>query len=163
MKPIDKLKDILYDSIDYIIMLGIVVVVILVIGWRLDILFTDSDVAEIPTNEVSEPVTNEQEQKPDDVSGTPSNESSEPESTETPSNANTESEKVEVTIPDGSLPNEIGKILQESGVIESSKDFVNKAVELGLDTKLRSGSYSLTTNQSIEEIVLIIAKQASNN
>ena len=163
MKPIDKLKDILYDSIDYIIMLGIVVVVILVIGWRLDILFTDSDVAEIPTNEVSEPVTNEQEQKPDDVSGTPSNESPEPESTETPSNANTESEKVEVTIPDGSLPNEIGKILQESGVIESSKDFVNKAVELGLDTKLRSGSYSLTTNQSIEEIVLIIAKQASNN
>lgn len=157
MKPVDKLKDILYDSIDYIIMIGIVVVVILVIGWRLDILFTGSDVAEVPTNEVSEPIANEVEPKPDDTSGNQSNESP-----ETPSNENAGSTEVQVTIPDGSLPNEIGKILQESGVIEDSKEFVNKAVELGLDTKLRSGSYSLNTNQSIEEIVLIISKQASN-
>jgi len=157
VKPVDKLKDILYDSIDYIIMIGIVVVVILVIGWRLDILFTGSDVAEVPTNEVSEPIANEVEPKPDDTSGNQSNESP-----ETPSNENAGSTEVQVTIPDGSLPNEIGKILQESGVIEDSKEFVNKAVELGLDTKLRSGSYSLNTNQSIEEIVLIISKQASN-
>ena len=157
MKPVDKLKDILYDSIDYIIMIGIVVVVILVIGWRLDILFTGSDVAEVPTNEVSEPITNEVEPKPDDTSGNQSNESP-----ETPSNENAGSTEVQVIIPDGSLPNEIGKILQESGVIEDSKEFVNKAVELGLDTKLRSGSYSLNTNQTIEEIVLIISKQASN-
>ena len=157
MKSVDKLKDILYDSIDYIIMIGIVVVVILVIGWRLDILFTGSDVAEVPTNEVSEPITNEVEPKPDDTSGNQSNESP-----ETPSNENAGSTEVQVIIPDGSLPNEIGKILQESGVIEDSKEFVNKAVELGLDTKLRSGSYSLNTNQTIEEIVLIISKQASN-
>jgi len=157
VKSVDKLKDILYDSIDYIIMIGIVVVVILVIGWRLDILFTGSDVAEVPTNEVSEPITNEVEPKPDDTSGNQSNESP-----ETPSNENAGSTEVQVIIPDGSLPNEIGKILQESGVIEDSKEFVNKAVELGLDTKLRSGSYSLNTNQTIEEIVLIISKQASN-
>lgn len=157
MKPVDKLKDILYDSIDYIIMIGIVVVVILVIGWRLDILFTGSDVAEVPTNEVSEPITNEVEPKPDDTSGNQSNESP-----ETPSNENAGSTEVQVTIPDGSLPNDIGKILEESGVIENSNEFVNKAVELGLDTKLRSGSYSLNTNQTIEEIVLIISKQASN-
>ncbi|TFZ40707.1 hypothetical protein E4100_03890 [Soehngenia longivitae] len=157
MKSVDKLKDILYDSIDYIIMIGIVVVVILVIGWRLDILFTGSDVAEVPTNEVSEPITNEVEPKPDDTSGNQSNESP-----ETPSNENAGSTEVQVIIPDGSLPNEIGKILQESGVIEDSNAFVNKAVELGLDTKLRSGSYSLNTNQTIEEIVLIISKQASN-
>ena len=157
MKSVDKLKDILYDSIDYIIMIGIVIVVILVIGWRLDILFTGSDVAEVPTNEVSEPITNEVEPKPDDTSGNQSNESP-----ETPSNENAGSTEVQVIIPDGSLPNEIGKILQESGVIEDSKEFVNKAVELGLDTKLRSGSYSLNTNQTIEEIVLIISKQASN-
>lgn len=157
MKPVDKLKDILYDSIDYIIMIGIVVVVILVIGWRLDILFTGSDVAEVPTNEVSEPITDEVEPSPDDTSGNQSNESP-----ETPSNENTVSTEVQVTIPDGSLPNDIGKILEESGVIENSNEFVNKAVELGLDTKLRSGSYSLNTNQTIEEIVLIISKQASN-
>ncbi len=157
MKPVDKLKDILYDSIDYIIMIGIVVVVILVIGWRLDILFTGSDVAEVPTNEVSEPITDEVAPSPDDTSGNQSNESP-----ETPSNENAGSTEVQVTIPDGSLPNDIGKILEESGVIENSNEFVNKAVELGLDTKLRSGSYSLNTNQTIEEIVLIISKQASN-
>lgn len=158
MKPFDKLKDILYDSIDYIIMIGIVAVVILVIGWRLDILFTDSDVSELPTNEVSEPIDNEEEPKPDDKNNNPSNELP-----ETPSNVDPEVREVQVNIPDGSLPNDIGKILQENGLIENSKDFVAKAVELRLDTKLRSGNYSLNSSQSIEEIILIISKQASNN
>ncbi|TJX65162.1 endolytic transglycosylase MltG [Soehngenia saccharolytica] len=158
MKPFDKLKDILYDSIDYIIMIGIVAVVILVIGWRLDILFTDSDVSELPTNEVSELIDNEEEPKPDDKNNSPSNELP-----ETPSNVDPEVREVQVNIPDGSLPSDIGKILQENGLVENSKDFVAKAVELGLDTKLRSGNYSLNSGQSIEEIVLIISKQASNN
>lgn len=152
MKPVDKLKDFLYDSIDYIIMVGIVVVVILVVGWRLDILFTGSDVAEVPTNEVSEPIiVGENPNGTDDINPP-----------ETPNNDNTMATEVKVTIPDGSLPNEIGEILQESGVIEDSNEFVNKAVELGLDTKLKSGSYSFNTNQTIEEIILVIAKQASN-
>lgn len=152
MKPVDKLKDFLYDSIDYIIMLGIVVVVILVVGWRLDILFTGSDSVEIPTKEVNEPIiVGENPNGTDDIN-----------SPETPNNDNTSASEVQVTIPDGSLPNEIGEILQESGIIEDSNEFVNKAVELGLDTKLKSGSYSLNTNQSIEEIILVIAKQASN-
>lgn len=66
---------------------------------------------------------------------------------------------VQISIPEGSLPSRIGSILEESGLISSSADFIEKSQEMKLDTKLRSGEYEIQTGSSMEEIVKIISRQ----
>lgn len=51
-KVFEKIKDILYASIDYLIMLSIIVAVILIIGWRLDILFQKDGLTNIPSENI---------------------------------------------------------------------------------------------------------------
>ena len=176
-KIMEKIKDILYDSLDYVIMLAIVVIVVAIIGWRLDILFA-KDVSETggknevvvvgPEKEIhneEEPVENEDEdenseEENDDSSNeeTPNNTpKKEPDETtvEVPAS---NGEPIKITIPAGSLPGKIGSILADHGLIDSSKDFIAKAVELKLDTKLKSGNYSIPSGSSYEEILNILTK-----
>ena len=42
----EDIKDFIYDSIDYLIMITIIGVVILVIGWRINILFTEKPLSD---------------------------------------------------------------------------------------------------------------------
>ena len=65
---------------------------------------------------------------------------------------------VEVNIPAKSLPGEIGKILEQQGVVSSATDFVNKCVELKLDTKLKSGKFTINKGASLDDVVKIIAQ-----
>ena len=65
---------------------------------------------------------------------------------------------VEINIPAKSLPGEIGKILEQQGVVSSAKDFINKCVELKLDTKLKSGKFTINKGASLDDIVKIIAQ-----
>ncbi len=46
---LERLKDILYNISDYLIMGAIVIVIGLIIGWRLDILFPDTTRAMVDT------------------------------------------------------------------------------------------------------------------
>lgn len=167
-KLIEKIKDILYDSLDYVIMIAIVVIVVAVIGWRLDILFAKdidatSEKSEVIVvgpekedlhNDEESPVNNEDENNNEDEElsdeGTPD---------ETPVKQPTNNgEVLKVTIPAGSLPGKIGSILADNGLIDSSKDFIAKAVELKLDTKLKSGTFSIATGSSYDEILNILTK-----
>ena len=172
-KIFDWLKDFVYDSIDYIIMLVIIVSVVFVIGWRLDVLFAN-DAADIPPKNIvseeenpnieDEPIkedlpenepTDNVESAPDDV--VPESPIAENPVVETPT-VTPSAKTVNITIPPGSLPSKIGSILEANGVIGSKNDFVNKAQELKLDTKLKSGSFEIQNNASIEEILKIITK-----
>lgn len=165
MKFLEKLKDILYDSIDYVIMLTIVVIVVFVIGWRLDVLFAKD--AYEPKDNDTVIVDNSTRPKPNDVHNTEDddkeNPDENPDETEKPEDnlppTNVETEVVNVKIPDGSLPGKIGNILVEYGLVSSSKDFVDKAVELKLETKLRSGSFEISKGSNLEQIVKIIANR----
>lgn len=179
MKFLEKFKDIVYDSIDYIIMLSIVIIVVFVIGWRLDVLFAKD--AYDPNDNSTVIVDNSSRPEPnDDVHNTDNNEnpetpnknpdepakSEEPTKPEEPTNptdqtppANVEKEVINVRIPDGSLPGKIGSILAEYGLVNSSKDFVAKAVELKLDTKLKSGSFEIPKGSNLDQVVKIIAKR----
>ena len=65
---------------------------------------------------------------------------------------------IEVNIPAKSLPGEIGKILEQQGVVSSATDFVNKCVELKLDTKLKSGKFTFNKGASLDDVVKIIAQ-----
>lgn len=173
MNGFEKLRDILYDSIDYVFMLAIIVVVALVIGWRLDVLFA-KDALEIPPSTVivdnsDRPQDGEEEPSEDpgtETPGDPSGEqpqeepstapAAEPQPTQPPPSPQTQS--VKIIIPEGSLPGKIGLILEENGVVASSRDFLAKVVEMKLDTKLKSGTFTIQKGLSIEEVVKIITK-----
>ncbi len=67
--------------------------------------------------------------------------------------------EVTINIPAGTLPGATGQILADNGIVESSEAFVKKAVELGLDRKLKSGEFKLTKGMSLDAVVKAIAKQ----
>ncbi|WFA09397.1 hypothetical protein [Tissierella sp. Yu-01] len=168
-KIMEKIKDILYDSLDYVIMLAIVVIVVAIIGWRLDILFA-KDVSETggknevvvvgPEKEIhNEEKPDEDEEDDNEGKESPNEETPDETTVETPIEQPVNNgEPIKITIPAGSLPGKIGSILADNGLIDSSKDFIAKAVELKLDTKLKSGNYSIPTGSSYEEILNILTK-----
>ncbi len=173
-KFLEKLKDILYDSLDYVIMIVIVAVVIGVIGWRLDVLFA-KDALDVSPGTVITDNSNNSLEKPDDIIPDQApQENEEPVDNETlievetpvqePQTPPTEpvpapsGEKINITIPSGSLPGKIASILAENGVIDSSKNFIAKAVELKLDTKLKSGTYSISKGSTYEDILAVLTK-----
>ena len=199
----EKFKDFLYNSIDYIIMLIVIIAVVCIISWRLDILFVnnganstltkniennndDKKVVENIDGDQNTEASNEDtgdklpettgntetgdEEAPVETAGDAN--ASEEVPTETAGDANEEKpaeekpaeEKpaetggtIEVNIPAKSLPGEIGKILEQQGVVSSATDFVNKCVELKLDTKLKSGKFTFNKGASLDDIVKMIA------
>lgn len=181
----ESLKDILYDSMDYIIMIAIVAGVVSVIGWRLDILFAKDAmdtinpgiiVEEIDPNNKSEEddiIAKVQDAKKDpnaekdldseenedtiDSEDNPVKEGEKPEDKENPNEATPES--ITVNIPEGSLPSKIGSILESNGVVESKNDFVQKAQDMDLDRKFRAGNYTFDKNNTLEDVIKIIARQ----
>ena len=56
------------------------------------------------------------------------------------------------------MPGKIGLLLEEKGVVSSSREFIAKAVELGLDTKLKSGSYNIQQGLPTEDVVRLLTK-----
>lgn len=200
----EKFKDFLYNSIDYIIMLIVIIAVVCIISWRLDILFVnnganstltkniennndDKKVVENIDSDQNTEASNEDngeklpetagnaetsdEEAPVETAGDAN--ASEEAPTETAGDTNEEKpaeekpqeEKpaetggtIEVNIPAKSLPGEIGKILEQQGVVSSATDFVNKCVELKLDTKLKSGKFTFNKGASIDDVVKIIAQ-----
>lgn len=201
----EKFKDFLYNSIDYIIMLIVIIAVVCIISWRLDILFVNNGANSTLTKNIEnnnddkkvvENIDGDQntdgnnedngeklpetagnadgsdEEAPVETAGDakPADEEA---PTETAGDANEEKpaeekpqeEKpaetggtIEVNIPAKSLPGEIGKILEQQGVVSSATDFVNKCVELKLDTKLKSGKFTFNKGASLDDVVKIIAQ-----
>lgn len=170
----ETIKDMLYDSIDYIIMIGIIGIVVFVIGWRLDLLFAKDALDVPPKNDVilednkdKEPEDSPADiEEPNDQAGNDESEddTKDDESVETPpedsnDSVNEPSDKiVKITIPAGSLPSKIGSILESNGLVSSRADFVQKAQELKLDTKLKSGDYEIKANSTLEEIIKLLSK-----
>lgn len=171
-------NDFIYDSIDYIIMIVIIISVVFVIGWRLDVLFAN-DATDIPHKNiiisngedvpkdpnVIDPEVLKPEVDVDLPPGEPEDNIETPSDTpitETPVVVDNSTEvntaSINITIPPGSLPSKIGDILESNGLISSRKDFVNKAQELKLDTKLKSGTYKIPNNSTLEEVLKIITK-----
>lgn len=171
-KIFESIKDLIYDSIDYLIMISIIGIVVFVIGWRINILFAEKpadepvsnvDLAEENRDHESTAVNDDEdiEVPADDESTSPSpQEVDEPEVDDesTPSNIANEGEIVKVVIPAGSLPSKIGDILVQGGLVSNRSDFISKSQELNLDTKLKSGNYDIELGTSIENIIKIIAK-----
>ena len=169
MKPlktfIEKLKDFLYDSIDYVIIVAIIAGVVFIIGWRLDILFA-KDTLDIPAPPIviDDSDTDEGEDIVDAGPDLPPDDNQEPSDEPIVDNPNpiepdTAPTAITINIPNGTLPSGIGSILEANGLISSKNDFVIQAQSMGLDRKLRSGTFKILSNSTLEEIIKIIANQ----
>lgn len=66
--------------------------------------------------------------------------------------------EIKFTIPAGSFPSKIADVLLANGLIEDKQVFLTRSVELGLDTKLKSGDFTIKAGTSLDEIIKIIAK-----
>ncbi|MGI9648172.1 MAG: endolytic transglycosylase MltG [Acidimicrobiia bacterium] len=60
---------------------------------------------------------------------------------------------VTVEIPAGSTARNIGALLEEAGVIESSVEFVDEVAVQQLTSSLKAGTYELTTGMSIDAVL----------
>ena len=194
----DKTKDLLFNTIDYVVMIVIILGIVVILGHKFELLFNkgkvDSEVAQTDESNPEVNITNEDLNNKNDEntenadnnsavdSNTNQNENAESteidltenteennNTNETEENNNEDSkpadttpqatgEEVKITIPQGTLPGGIGEILASQGLVSSKEDFINKAVELQLDRKLRSGEFTFKKGQSLEEIIRTIAK-----
>lgn len=212
----DKTKDLFYNAIDYLVMLVIIIGVVIILGWKFEMLFNksttdDTTVVENNTEEDVKPTESDTGKKdisevdkidkkqsennentdsnPNETDVSTSDENNDTnsdtnadtnttdENTTTETNNETDTNKpdetkqpetkpaenaggeVTVNIPAGTLPGATGQILADNGIVESSEAFVKKAVELGLDRKLKSGEFKLTKGMSLDAVVKAIAKQ----
>lgn len=61
--------------------------------------------------------------------------------------------EVSLYIPEGATTSEIATILKDKGVISNKDKFVKKVRELGVESQLLPGKYTLTTGMSDEDVI----------
>ncbi|MCT4592998.1 MAG: hypothetical protein N4A57_01790 [Anaeromicrobium sp.] len=171
---IDRLKDLLYEISDILVATLIVILVSGVIVWQVTdtLAFSKEQANSItvekqPVTETlsTEPVEETIEKPVEEPSiiveenNTPSDEiqiTPEEPKRETPP-PKPVSKDVKITIPSGSPGVKIANILKNSGLIKDSSDFVKRVSELKMDSKLKSGTYTINTSHSIDDMIYIIA------
>lgn len=153
-KIIDAIRDFLYNITDYGLIITVIVVMALILGWRFEILFNKgiekeviAELPEIIVDKEKDPVTN----GPTD--------SEEPDQPENPVDEQPGGSGLIATvkIPEGSFPSAIADILLNSNLIEDKNEFLNQAVALGLDTRLRSGTFEIEVGTSLDNVIKILA------
>lgn len=158
----EKIKDVLYDGVDYIMMLIVIIVVALVINWRLGGLFaTDAEdtLGESPSNitDTNKDIGSNDKEKPANIGDSNQDPEETIDENEDEDNDNIE-EVIKINIPPGSLPSKIGDILASEGLVKDKNTFVQKAIDLKLETKLKYGEFEITKGSSMEDILAILTK-----
>lgn len=161
-KIINAIKDFMYNITDYGLIIIVITVMVVILSWRFDILFNKGIekkvIAELP--QITEPDDNN---IPDDINEPEKPEPTEPTETEEPVQTENPSDNegsgiiATVDIPEGSFPSKIGDILINSNLIDDKEEFLSRSVELGLDTRLRSGIFEIEVGTSLDNIIKIIA------
>ncbi len=64
-----------------------------------------------------------------------------------------------IDIKAGSSGYSIGKLLESEGLVTDTNTFIKRVEELGLGAKLRSGSFKLSTDMSLDEVIYKISGQ----
>jgi hypothetical protein len=144
-KIINAIRDFIYNITDYGLIITVIVVMVVILAWRFDLLFSrgiDKEVLpDLPI--INKPV----EEDPDE---TPLVEDPD---VETPTGL-----IATISIPQGSFPSQIGEILLNNNLIESKDEFLTRCVELNLDTRLQSGIFDIEVGTPLDDVIKIIAK-----
>jgi len=171
---IEKIKDILYDLTDFILVLIIVIVMVSVISIKItDSLainpftilhqslskneleidkteITDNNETDLPAISIENPTIEEPEEiiiEPDPNLNTEENTPEEEVAVK----------KIKITIKSGSTGYDIAKLLKSNNLIDDTQIFISRVEELKLGAKLQSGTYQLSSSLSLDEIIFIIA------
>lgn len=178
----EKLKDILHDTTDILLALVIVVAMFAVVSLYLgdwfnfdkNVVMADTPPPIVEENEVPNEVAESDEAATDseapldnqpndneEATEKPSDEPVSPTPNVTPPSTSpvTVVEIKRITIPDGTPGVGVARILYDNGLIENTADFIRSAEDLNLSLKLKSGTFEIPTNATIEAMVKIIAKQ----
>lgn len=144
-KFLEKVKDILYHFFDYIF-IGLVMIIIgLIINWRLDMMF---DRNQAKSNaDITSPSQIEEIDSDNEIE-----DKKETQDDEVPAKV------INITIPEGSVSSDIGKILEEANLIDDLEDFDKKVYELDLASSLKPGDFEFELGTSLEDIVKEISK-----
>lgn len=163
----EKFKDLFYDCSDILLGTFIALIMILVISWKLlgtiaipidlsikdnlsesnNITFNDT------TNNIETSNENKLEQATDNNITSSTHENN---NTEAIKLVPIEPEKITIKIPKGSTGYSIAKILVQKGLIDNSKEFINRVEELKLAPKLRFGTFTIKSDSSLDDIIYII-------
>lgn len=150
-KIINAIRDFIYNITDYGLIAGVIVVMVVILAWRFDLLFSrgiNKDIIEdLPIKNEIPVAEDPDEEEPDEEE--PGEE--EPD-VETPGLIAT------INIPQGSYPSQIGEILLNNNLIESNDEFLTRCVELELDTRLQSGTFDIEVGTPLDDVIKIIAK-----
>ena len=141
-KIINAIRDFIYNITDYGLITTVIVVMAIILSWRFDLLFSRGIDKEIINDFpiVNEPVAED----PEPVEEEPVDEN--------PTNL-----IANIIIPEGSYPSQIGEILLNNNLIESTEEFLTRCVELNLDTRLQSGTFDIEVGTSLDDVIKIIA------
>ncbi len=157
-KLLNAIRDFLYNITDYGLIITVIVVMALILGWRFDILFNRGIEKEAIAN-LPEIIQNQNNTGTENNPSLPENPVDLVENEEVPQEQTTPQNGLIATIniPAGSFPSSIGEILLDSNLITDKNKFLNRSVELGLDTKLRSGTYDIEIGTPLDDIIKTIA------
>lgn len=167
----EKIKDFLYDISDIVVSLLIIGVIFFSVSWKIsDTLSIDINSPANTTIEIG--VTTEETgfvvtpvTPTDSTEATSEGETNAVETTEGATQASTEAPTTQASsqtlenfvVEEGWLGETIGKNLESKGFITSSRDFVNRLIEMGYDSKLRSGTFKLSKSDSLDTIIKVLA------
>jgi len=178
---LERIKDLFHDFSDVFFAIVVASVMFVVLSWNLGSWFSDSSntvLADEPVSITKDKNNNPISENDDKQANIEENEeveknnsdknkvtpegttdNTESKETDVPSDNIITSEQKTVSIPNGTPGSGIAKILKENGLIDDTKDFIQAAENLSLAHRLKSGSFEIPTNATIEDMVKIIAGQ----
>lgn len=159
-KIINAIRDFIYNITDYGLIVTVIVVMVVILGWRFNILMNRGIEKEEIKNNLPPIVSNEPSnpENPGQDEENPENDPDDEEPTPEPTNPGEPSGLIAtINIPEGSFPSKIGDILLDSNLIDNKEDFLDRSIELGLDTRMRSGTFDIEVGTSLDNIIKIIA------
>jgi len=183
---LEKIKDFLHDFSDVFFAIVVTSVMFIVLSLNLGSWFNNSsnivladEPVQISENEDTNSILEndnekanvededqiEQEDSDTDKATTEQNEETKNNDNVDPKENEVESENTTnvavktIIIPNGTPGSGVAIILKENGLISDTKDFIQIAEKLNLAIRLKSGSFEIPTNSTMEDMVKIIAGQ----
>ncbi len=157
-KIINAIRDFLYNITDYGLIISVVVIMVLILGWRFDILFSRGIDKEVIDELPGVIETNDNDSNPEPSDPDNPDDPGQTDDPDDPSGNEPGSGLIAtINIPEGSFPSKIADILLNSNLIDDKDKFLNRSVELGLDTRLRSGKFEIEVGTSLDDIIKILA------
>lgn len=178
----NKLRDVIYNVSDVILAIIIITLIVGIIGWKIKAISDYPEyAASLPSNSdgSNNPIDNPPDSEdPSDIGSGEETPDTQTPDTQTPPQSETPSQNdepnnqnpstndpvtvpqvVTIKIPDGSIGSSIAKILLENNLIKSSSEFLNRATERKLDSKLRSGTFKIPSSATLDEVINILTGQ----